>query len=70
MLTPSGTISFNLEYEKMYNDSPVAHLGGRVAPALLMLGDSARRVPPSQGKRWGEVFSPISAKQFYDGKDQ
>jgi acylaminoacyl-peptidase len=36
--------------------SPVAHIGSKVSPALLMLGANDRRVPPSQGRRWAETL--------------
>lgn len=47
--------NFQVEnYSKLYGMSPISRIKERVSPALLMLGEDDRRVPPSQGKRWAE----------------
>lgn len=34
----------------------MAFIREKVSPALLMLGNDDRRVPPSQGRRWAEIL--------------
>ena len=40
------------ELHEMWKASPVAHIGGVVAPTLVALGAKDRRVPQSQGLEW------------------
>jgi dipeptidyl aminopeptidase/acylaminoacyl peptidase len=41
-------------YKTMYEKSPVSVAHAVKTPVLLLLGKDDRRVPPSQGKNWGE----------------
>lgn len=39
-------------YKKLYDVSPIAHVSKVRTPVLLILGESDRRVPPTQGKNY------------------
>ena len=49
------------ENDKMWDNSPIAHLDGVKAPSLIALGMKDRRVPPSQGL---EYFHSLRAKSL------
>jgi acylaminoacyl-peptidase len=40
------------EVERMFRVSPIARVDAVKSPTLLLLGDSDRRVPNSQGLQW------------------
>jgi acylaminoacyl-peptidase len=45
------------DYDQMLKVSPIYFIKEKVSPALLMLGEKDRRVPPSQGFRWAEYLA-------------
>jgi acylaminoacyl-peptidase len=49
-------LNLDLVYEKLLKVSPVYYVKDKVSPALLMIGECDRRVPPSQGYRWAEYL--------------
>lgn len=50
------------EVQKMWKASPVAHIGGVIAPTLVALGAKDRRVPQSQGVEWFHALKSKGVK--------
>ena len=49
------------EVERLRLASPISVVDHVSAPALLLLGDSDQRVPPSQGRQWAAALQQQKA---------